>query len=132
MDRCIIHCHICSLCDRTCSEGYCDLLVFIWAGSDPGFDTDRRNGYCHCCSIHCSGFGTENRSYAEKYHAGSDFRPPFGWYCPAYQVYPEDHSADRTDRSSFADADILWKIWDWKRGMVLCFSFCFCILQCRI
>ncbi len=67
---CTFYGSVCGLRNRAGCTGYRHLLVRIWSGSDPAFDSDRRHGGYDCGSGHCLCFRTEDRSDAAKHHAG--------------------------------------------------------------
>lgn len=74
----------------------------------------------------------EDRTDAEKYHAGSNRSSENGRDCEDDYFYLKNLVSDRTDRGSSSVSGFLQKIWTWQRNLVRCISCNICILQCRI
>ena len=74
----------------------------------------------------------EDRTDAEKYHAGSNRSSEDGRDCEDDYFYLKNLVSDRTDRGSYSVSGFLQRIWTWQRNLVRCISCDICILQYRI
>ena len=108
------------------------LLVRLRSNSHIAADPDWRSRRCDCGSIDCNDRRQEDRTDAEKYHAGSNRSSEDGRDCEDDYFYLKNLVFDRTDRGSSSVSGFLQRIWTWQRNLVRCISCDICILQCRI